>query len=131
MELILKAHLFISVIAGVLAISSSAAQQATQTGPNGGLVAGAASHLIELVIKEENVSVYSLEAGKAVAVDKAKMRLVVQQEGKSVARELAPAETTRLAARLDFAPAKGAIIVVSGRDNHGHSVSARFVMPDR
>lgn len=100
--------------------------QAARTGPNGGMVGGYNDHLVELVIKGDAVSVHLLEGGKIAPVGRAQLRLVVQSGGKTTPYALTQAAPDRLTATLAEPLAAGAIVVVSGRDDHGHSVSARF-----
>jgi hypothetical protein len=100
--------------------------QTAKKGPNGGLVAGAAGHEVELVVSGVDVSVYVLDDGKVSPVGKAQLRLVVQSGGKTTNVTLATAAPNRLAAKLAEPLAAGAVVVVSGKDDHNHTVSARF-----
>ena len=97
-------------------------------GPNGGLVGGSAGHEVELVVSGTDISVYMLDHGKISPVTNVKLRLVVQQGGKTTNHDLAMAAPNRLAVQLPDPLVPGAIIVVSGRDDHGHTLSARFTI---
>ncbi len=97
-------------------------------GPNGGMVAGNPGHEVELIVSGTEVTVYVLHDGKVSPVGKTKLRLVVQQGGKTTNHDLALATPNRLALQLPEPLSAGAIVVVSGRDDHGHTISARFTI---
>lgn len=119
----------IAACAALPAISVTALAQAPKKGPHGGMVGGSGGHEVELVIKDADVSIYVLEGGKISPVGKAQLRMVVQSGGKTVNHPLTVAAADRLAAKLPEPLGKGSIVVISGRDDHGHSVSARFTIP--
>jgi hypothetical protein len=98
-------------------------------GPHGGLL-GAASggHQAELVLGPTEVTVYILEKGKAHETAGAKMRVVIQQSGKTATIDLADQQGKRLTGKLDTPIEKGAIVVVTGKDKHGDVISARYVI---
>ncbi len=112
----------------VLAVATGSAL-AQRTGPNGGMIGGSADHQVELVIAPAEISVYLLEDGKVTPVQGANVRAVVQDAGRTINVALAASGPNRLAGRLEAPLAKGARVVISGRDGHNHSVSARFVVP--
>jgi hypothetical protein len=118
------------VLALTLALTFAAGSAVAQrTGPNGGMVAGSADHQVELVIAPTEISVYLLDDGKVATVQGANLRAVVQDAGRTTNVALAAGGPNRLTGRLEAPLAKGARIVISGRDGHNHSVSARFVVP--
>ena len=119
----------IAASASLAALPVTALAQAPKKGPHGGMVGGSGGHEVELVIAGADVSIYVLEAGKVSPVGKAQLRMVVQSGGKTVNHPLTVAAADRLAAKLPDALPKGSIVVISGRDDHGHSVSARFTIP--
>lgn len=112
----------------VLAVATGSAI-AQRTGPNGGMVAGSADHQVELVIAPAEISVYLLDGGKVTPVQGANIRAVVQDAGRTINVALAAGGPNRLVGRLETPLAKGARVVISGRDSENHSVSARFVVP--
>lgn len=111
-----------------LAIGAGAAM-AQARGPNGGMVGGTGDHQVELVIAPAQISIYLLDDGQPTSVRGASVRAVVQEGGRTVNVALEPNGPNRLSGTLTAPLPKGARVVVSGRDSHGHSVSARFVVP--
>ncbi len=107
---------------------SLASAQTPKRGPNGGLVAGASGHEVELVVSGAELSVYVLDEGKVAPVGKAQLRLVVQSGGKTTNHALAVAAPNRLNVKLPEPLASGSIVVISGKDDHGHTISARFTI---
>ena len=102
---------------------------AQQMGPNRGLLgAPSGDHQAELVLSPSEVTVYILEKGKLHETTGAKMRIVIQQAGKTTTVELTDQQGKRLTGKLDAPIEKGAIVVVTGRDKHGDVISARYVM---
>lgn len=116
------------IAAATLATFATTAFAQQKKGPNGGMIAGAAGHEVELVVAGPDISVYVLDDGKVSPVGKAKLRLIVQQGGKTTNHDLTTAAPNRLAVKLQEPLAAGAIVVVSGKDDHGHTVSARFTI---
>lgn len=98
-------------------------------GPNGGMVGGSNGHEVELVISGAEASVYVLDDGKVVAVGKAQLRMVVQSGGKTTNHSLTLAEPNRLSVKFPDPLPKGSIVVITGRDDHGHSLTTRFTIP--
>src|SRR5688572_30854477 len=90
-----------------------------QTGPNGGLVAGAGHHKTELVVSPTDLTVYLLENGKPHEAKGTSMRAVIQQAGKSTTLNFADQDGKRLIAKLPAPLEKGAIVVLTGKDHHG------------
>ena len=112
-----------------LALLCSAQAIAQQLGPNGGLLgAPSGGHQAELVLSPTEVTVYILENGKVHDTAGAKMRIVIQQSGKTTTVDLADQQGKRLTGKLDAPIEKGAIVVVTGRDKHGDVISARYVI---
>jgi len=122
----MKKIILAMALAMTVAAGSAVAQRA---GPNGGMVAGSADHQVELVVAPTEISVYLLDDGKVTPVQGASVRAVVQDAGRTINVALAANGPNRLTGRLEAPLAKGARIVISGRDGHNHSVSARFVVP--
>jgi len=116
-----------SVVAAAT-LSQSAHAQGARKGPNGGMVGGSSGHDVELVLSGVEASVYVLDDGKVVAVGKAQLRMVIQSGGKTTNYSLTLAEPNRLTAKFPEPLPKGSIVVITGRDDHGHSLTARFTI---
>jgi len=117
-------------IAAALALAiTTGAAFAQGRGPNGGMVGGPADHQVELVVAPAEISVYLLHDGKVSTVEGATVRAVVQEGGRTTNVALAASGPNRLIGKLEAPLASGARVVISGRDGHSHSVSARFVIP--
>jgi hypothetical protein len=99
-----------------------------QTGPNGGLVAGAGHHKTELIVSPAELTVYLLEDGKLHDAKGTTMRAVIQQSGKTTTLNLAEQDGKRLVAKLPAPLEKGAIVVLTGKDHHGDQFNARYVI---
>ena len=111
---------------GLLLASPAFAQQ--KTGPNGGMVAGKDGHETELIVSASELTVYILEEGKVHSTKGTKVKAVVQQDGKVTPVELKDADGKKLVGTLAAPLAKGAIVVLTGKDDHGHSISSRYVI---
>ncbi|HEX5958228.1 MAG TPA: hypothetical protein VFY92_06170 [Hyphomicrobiaceae bacterium] len=99
-----------------------------QTGPNGGQVAGSGHHQAELVVSPTELSVYWLEEGQPHDSKGTSLRAVVQQSGKATTISLADQDGKKLTAKLPSPLEKGAIVVLSGKDDHGERFTARYVI---
>lgn len=117
----------ISTVALSLMLIASAPAVAQKAGPNGGLVAGKDGHETELVIGASEVTVYLLHEDKPQPTKGASIRLVVQESGKTSTIALKDAGG-KLVGALPAPLGKGAIVVITGKDDHGHSVSSRYVL---
>jgi len=115
------------LIAG-LALLAWAASGLAQTGPNGGMVAGAGSHKTELVVGPTELTVYLLEDGKPHESTGTTMRAVIQQAGKTTTVDFADQAGKKLVAKLPAPLGTGAIVVISGKDHHGDRFNARYVI---
>jgi cytochrome c-type biogenesis protein CcmE len=115
------------LIAG-LALLAWAAPGLAQTGPNGGMVAGAGSHKTELVVGPTELTVYLLEDGKPHESTGTTMRAVIQQAGKTTTVDFADQAGKKLVAKLPAPLDKGAIVVISGKDHHGDRFNARYAI---
>ena len=110
-----------SLAAGVPALAQKA-------GPNGGMLAGKAGHETELVVTATELAVFIIDDGKAHSTKGVKMTGVVQQSGKTGTITFASADDKKLVAKLAEPLAKGAIVVLTGKDDHGDAISARYVI---
>lgn len=117
------------ILAAALTLAIGAGAALAQAGPNGGMIAGTGEHQVELVIAPAQISIYLLDDGKPTSVRGATVRAVVQEGGRTTTVALEPNGPNRLSGPLAAPLPKGARVVVSGRDSHGHAVSARFVVP--
>jgi hypothetical protein len=115
------------LIAG-LAMLAYAAPGLAQSGPNGGMVAGAGSHKTELVVGQTELTVYLLEDGKPHESTGTTMRAVIQQAGKTTTVDFADQAGKKLVAKLPAPLDKGAIVVISGKDHHGDRFNARYTI---
>jgi len=111
---------------GLLLAGPASAQQ--KAGPNGGLVAGKDGHETELIVSPAELTVYILDDGKVHSTKGTKVKAVVQQDGKVTPVELKDADGKKLVGKLVAPLAKGAIVVLTGKDDHGHSISSRYVI---
>jgi hypothetical protein len=93
------------------------------------MVAGTGSHRTELVVSATELTVFLLHDGKAHETTGTTLRAVVQQGRKTTTIKLADQEGKRLVGKLSAPLAKGAIVVVAGKDDHGDPVNARYVIP--
>lgn len=122
----MKKTMIAAALAITLAVAGAAFAQ--QKGPNGGMVAGKDGHETELVVSPTELTVYLLEKGKPSTTKGASIRAVVQEAGKALNVELKDVDNKRLVGALPAPLGKGAIVVLTGKDHDGHSVSARFVV---
>ncbi len=99
-----------------------------QTGPNGGLVAGAGDHKTELIVSPTDLTVYLLEDGKPHASTGTTLRAVIQQGSKIATLTLSDQDGKKLVAKLPAPLEKGAIVVITGKDEHGDQFNARYVI---
>lgn len=116
-----------AALALALTLAIVPAAFAQKTGPNGGLVAGETGHETELVVAPGEVTVYLLHENKAQPTKNASLRIVVQQGGSNATVPLTDAGD-RLVGKLETPLSPGAIVVITGKDDHGHAVSARYVI---
>lgn len=100
----------------------------TTTGPNGGMLAGKSGHQLELVVSPTQLTIYMIDDGKAHSVKGSKLRAIVQAAGKSTTVPLDDVGGEKLVGKLGAPLASGAIVVVTGKDDHGDAVSARYTI---
>jgi maltose-binding protein MalE len=114
-----------AAFAAVLAVSPLLAQA---KGPNGGMLVGKDGHETELVVSPTELTLYLIEKGKVESAKGAVVRAVIQEGGKNTTINMAVVEGKKLVAKLAAPLGKGAIVVVTGKDDHGHAVNARYVI---
>jgi hypothetical protein len=112
--------------AAMLALAQPALAQ--KTGPNGGLVAGKDGHETELVVSAGDLTVYILDHGKVHDTKGVKIKAVIQDAGKTTNVDLVAADGKKMVGKLAAPLGKGAIVVLSGKDDHGDVINARYVL---
>lgn len=115
----------LAIVAFVLVGQPAIAQS---KGPNGGILVGKDGHETELVVSPTELTLYLIEKGKVESAKGAVVRAVIQQGGKNTTISMAVVEGKKLVAKLAAPLGKGAIVVVTGKDDHGHAVNARYVI---
>lgn len=116
------------LLAGLLALSLSAAAHAQKAGPNGGMLGGKAGHETELVVSPNELTVYLIDGGKPHSTKGSSLKAVVQEAGKSKTIQLVDIDNQKLVGKLDAPLGKGAVVVISGKDDHGDAVSVRYTI---
>lgn len=101
---------------------------AQKIGPNGGMLAGKGGHELELVVTPGALTVYIIDHGKVHSSKGVSLRAIIQQGGKSTSVSLVDVESTKLVGKLDAPVASGAIVVVTGKDDHGDVLTARYTI---
>jgi hypothetical protein len=114
------------VCAAILGAAQPALAQ--KAGPNGGLLAGKAGHETELVVSSTELAVFILDHGKPHGTKGVRLKGVIQHEGKTVNVDFVAADDKRLVGKLPAPLGKGAIVVLTGKDEHGDVISARYVL---
>lgn len=113
-------------LAGTLGLAGPVLAQGT--GPNGGMLSGSKDHEVELVASPTAITVYVLDHGKVESPKGVTVRAVVQDGAKTETVPLT-VEGDKLVGKLNAPLGKGARVVISGKDGHGHTVQGRFVIP--
>lgn len=101
---------------------------AQSTGPNGGMLAGKAGHETELVVTPTELTIYIIDGGKVHSTKGVSLRAIVQQGGKSTTVPLVDVENKKLVGKLQSSLAAGAIVAITGKDDHGDVLSARYTI---
>lgn len=101
---------------------------AQKIGPNGGMLAGKAGHELELVVSPTELTIYIIESGKVHGTKGVSLRAVIQQSAKSATVSLTDVENKKLVGKLDAPLGSGAIVVVTGKDDHGDALTARYTV---
>jgi hypothetical protein len=110
-----------------LAVAAAQPALAQKSGPNGGLVAGKEGHQTELVVSPTELTIYILDHGKVHDTKGVTIRAVVQDGGKTTNITFA-ADGKKMVGKLAAPIGKGAIVVLTGKDDHGDVISARYVL---
>jgi hypothetical protein len=109
----------------MLAVQPALAQK---TGPNGGRLAGKEGHQTELVVSPAEFVVYIIDHGKVHETKGVKLKAVIQDAGKTTSIDLVAADSKRMIGKLAAPLGKGAVVVLTGKDDHGEVISARYVI---
>jgi len=119
--------LILAVVSAAMLVAAQPAL-AQKTGPNGGLLAGKEGHETELVVSATELAVFILDHGKPHETKGVKMKAVIQHDGKTVNVDLVAADAKKMVGKLPAPLGKGAIVVLTGKDDHGDFISARYVL---
>ena len=112
----------------VVAVSLWAGSALAQgKGPHGGILGGDRHHGVELVLNGTSITFYLLDDGKVESAKGSSLRAVIQEGSKNVTIPLA-VEGEKVVAKLEAPLPKGARVVVTGKNGHGHTVQARFTV---
>ncbi len=114
------------ILALLFALLVMPVAHAQTAGPNGGLLAGKGGHETELVVTPTELTIYIIDHGKVHSTKGVSLRAIVQQGGKSTTVPLVDVDNKKLVGKLDAPVGAGAIVVVTGKDDHGDVVSARY-----
>ena len=112
----------------LIMLATTTAVHAQQAGPNGGMVEGKPGHEIELVVSPSELTVYVEHDEKAHGAQGASLRAIVQAGGKTTTVPLESIDHSKHVGKLRAPLPKGAIVVVTGKDEHGDVVSARYTI---
>jgi hypothetical protein len=116
----------LSLLVAALAFSVPALAQ--KVGKHGGQTAVVAGHHdAELVIEPTRLVLYLTNHGKPLSAKDNAVRATVQQGGKKTEIKLT-VENDHLVGPLPQPLQKGAIVLLSGKTEDGHGVSARFTV---
>ncbi len=118
-------RMILTLLFTVMLIPTALAQKA---GPNGGMLAGKAGHELELIVTPGELTVYILDHGKMHGTKGVSMRAIIQHGGKSTSVSLVDVESKKLVGKLDAPLGSGAIVVVTGKDDHGDVLTARYTI---
>ena len=105
----------------------SAAGEHGEGAQHGGQFVEVGEHVgVEMVASATSLVFHMSEDHKPMDLNGAAFKAIVQADGATKILPLTP-EGDTLVAKLDAPLPKGAIIAISGKDGHGHTVQARLV----
>ena len=120
------------VIAAALTLAlpmSAMAHEATK-GPNGGALVDIEGHHVEFVPSASELTFYLTgEKDDPIASAGAKVKAIVQDNGKTAQIDLSAVEPNKLVGKLAAPLSSGAKVVVTGSLSDGHGLQARFESP--
>ncbi len=91
-------------------------------------MSGEKDHPVELVISASSLTIYLIDDGKVSSAKGASARAIVQ-DGSSNKTIALTADGDKLVGKIEAPLNKGARVVISGKDGHGHNLQGRFVVP--
>lgn len=119
----------IALAVSLLTLPFSAHAHDVVKGPNGGQVIDDGGSHIEFTTKDDAIVIFlSDNADLPVSSAKVTGRVIIQDAGKTVTTDLAPAEPNLLGAKLAAPLTAGAKLAVSIKLVDGRDVKARFVV---
>ena len=122
----IRKTLTLGILGATLALSAPAIAQ--KVGKHGGQTAVVAGHHdAELVIEPTRLVLYLTNHGKPLSAKDNAVRATVQEGGKKTEIKLS-VEKDHLVGSLPQPLKKGAIVLLSGKTEDGHGVSARFTV---
>lgn len=112
----------------VFALALAGPALAQKAGPHGGQTAVVAGHHdAELVIEPTRLVLYLTNHGKPLSAKDNAVKVTIQEGPKKTELKL-KVEADHLVGALDAPLGKGAIVLLSGKTEDGHGVSARFTV---
>jgi len=121
----MKMKMILTLLFTVMLTPAALAQKA---GPNGGMLAGKAGHELELVVTPSELTVYIIDHGKVHSSKGVNLRAIIQHGGKSTSVSMVDVESKKLVGKLATPLDSGAIVVVTGKDDHGDALTARYTI---
>lgn len=108
---------------------AASAHEATK-GPNGGALIDIEGHHVEFLSSPEELTFYLTgEKDAPISSAGAKVKALVQNNGKTTQVELATVEPNKLVGKLAAPLSTGAKVVVTGTLADGHGLQGRFEVP--
>jgi hypothetical protein len=123
----MKRHIIISAALG-LAMAFAAPAIAEKAGKHGGQTAVVAGHHdAELVVEPARLVLYLTNHGKPLSAQDNAIKATIK-DGENKSEVKLTVEQDHLVGPLAAPLSKGAIVLLSGKTEDGHSVSARFTV---
>jgi hypothetical protein len=117
------------LVAGLALFATDAAAHETQSGPNGGQVADAGSHHLEMVAEQSKLTIFLSDADdKPVAAAGASGRAIIQFDGKVTTIMLEAGEDNRLSGALPQPLSPSSRLAVTLTLGSSENLQARFVL---
>lgn len=116
--------------AALIGLSGTALAHEADKGLNGGTLIDVDGHHIEFVPGTDELTFYLSDENEApLTSEGAKMKAIVQNDGKTNQLDLSPAAPNKLIVKTGAPLASGAKVVVTGTLPDGHTLQGRFVVP--
>lgn len=114
----------------VLSLPFGAIAHEATKGPNGGALVDVEGHHVEFVPSAAELTFYLTgEKDAPIASSGAKVKAIVQDNGKTAQIDLSAVEPNKLVGKLSAPLSSGAKVVVTGSLADGHGLQARFEYP--